>query len=217
MPAHRVALLRFSRFVPVLLMAAYACRNSGSDSAAPPERAAAPPSESRTDALLLAAAKVALPPPGINPADLPEPNSEGARLLTQYCTQCHSLPSPAMHSATDWPRVLRRMWLRMERLPDSLGILTADNGGRTTLVNYLTANALRVSGANLPPGPGREDFEIMCSRCHALPDVKLHTSGDWPVVFMRMEQNMQRMNVSLPNQAQTGNILLYLQEVAKAP
>jgi len=32
---------------------------------------------------------------------------------------------------------------------------------------------------------------------------------------MRMERNMERMNVSPPSQEQTGNILLYLQDVAK--
>jgi hypothetical protein len=107
------------------------------------------------------------------------------------------------------------MWLRMDRLPDSLGIQTSDEGQRGTMLNYLMANALRVSGAELPPGRGREDFALICSRCHALPDIKVHASGDWPSVFLRMEQNMERMNVSLPNQEQTGNILLYLQEVAR--
>ena len=169
----------------------------------------------RSDALLLAATKVALPPPGILPGDLAEPDSPGAHLVVQYCGQCHPIPSPAMHSATDWPRVARRMWLRMDRLPDSLGIRTSDEGERGALLTYLTTNALQVSGAELPPGKGREDFAAMCSRCHALPDIKIHAAGDWPSVFMRMERNMERMNVSLPNQEQTGNILSYLQEVAR--
>ena len=120
-----------------------------------------------------------------------------------------------MHSATDWPRVLRRMWLRMDRLPDSLGIRTANEGERGTVLKYLMANALQVSGAELPKGPGREDFALICSRCHALPDVKIHASGDWPSVFLRMERNMERMNVSLPNGEQTSKILLYLQDVAR--
>ena len=120
-----------------------------------------------------------------------------------------------MHSATDWPRVVRRMWLRMDRLPDSLGIRTANEGERGDLLAYLTTNALQVSGAELPKGPGREDFAVICSRCHALPDIKIHASGDWPSVFMRMERNMERMNVSQPTGDQTGRILRYLQEVAR--
>jgi hypothetical protein len=107
------------------------------------------------------------------------------------------------------------MWLRMDRLPDSLGIRTADEGDRGTVLTYLMANALRVSGAELPPGAGRQEFSMICSRCHALPDIKIHSSQDWPSVFMRMEGNMQRMNVSLPNEQQTGKILTYLQSVAK--
>jgi cytochrome c5 len=169
----------------------------------------------RADAILLAAAKVALPPPGVEPGDLAEPTSRGAGLVVKFCGQCHSLPSPAMHSATDWPRVVRRMWLRMDRLPDSLGIRTADEGDRGTVLTYLTTNALRVSGAELPRGQGREEFAVICSRCHALPDIKIHSSGDWPSVFLRMERNMERMNVRPPTQAEGGKILLYLQDVAK--
>jgi len=119
-----------------------------------------------------------------------------------------------MHSATDWPRVVRRMWLRMDRLPGEFGIRTANEGERGTVLTYLMANALRVSGSDLPPGPGRDDFAVICSRCHALPDIKIHASGDWPAVFMRMERNMERMNVAPPNREQTDNILFYLQEVA---
>lgn len=175
------------------------------------------PGEARADALILAAAKIALPPPGISPGDLPDPNSPGARQVASYCGQCHSLPSPAMHSATDWPRVLRRMWLRMDMLPDSLGITTSDEGGRGSVLGYLTANALRVSGAELPPGPGRTEFAVSCSRCHALPDIKVHSAYDWPSVFLRMERNMERMRVSTPSVDETSRIVGYLQEVSKRP
>ena len=174
-----------------------------------------PVAEARADALLLAAAKVALPPPGVGPGALAEPGSAGAGLVVRFCGQCHALPSSAMHSATDWPRVLRRMWLRMDRLPDSLGIQTANEGERGTLLSYLTTNALRVTGAELPAGPGRQEFAALCSRCHALPDVKIHSPRDWASVYLRMERNMERMNVSLPTPDEASRILLYLQEVSK--
>jgi hypothetical protein len=199
-----------------VLPLASACRGSARVPVASVAHADASAAETRSDLLLLAAAKVALPPSGINPSDLAEPESPGAQLLTGFCAQCHPLPSPAMHSATDWPRVLRRMWLRMDRLPDSLGIRTADEGDRGTLLRYLMTHSLQVSGAELPPGPGREDFAAVCSRCHALPDIKIHASGDWPSVFLRMERNMERMSVSRPNAEQTGKILLYLQEAARS-
>ncbi len=213
MPVRQVTVSRLSLLASALVLFGSACRSEASV----PQPPAAPPAsaDTRADALLLAAAKIALPPPGIDSGDLAEPESPGAHLVDHFCNQCHPLPSPAMHSATDWPRVLRRMWLRMDRLPDSLGIRTANEGERGTVLKYLMANALQVSGADLPKGPGREEFAAICSRCHALPDVKIHASGDWPSVFMRMERNMERMNVSLPSGEQTSKILLYLQDVSK--
>jgi hypothetical protein len=215
MQVRHVSAASCSRAVAALWFIGLACRSSGSPPAASSAGVAPSSADARGDALLLAATKVALPPPGINPGDLAEPESPGAHLVTRFCNQCHSLPSPAMHSATDWPRVLRRMWLRMDWLPDSLGIQTGNEGERGTVLRYLMANALQVSGAELPKGAGRDDFAVICSRCHALPDIKIHASGDWPSVFMRMERNMERMNVSLPNAEQTGRILLYLQDVAR--
>ena len=168
----------------------------------------------RQDELLLAAANVALPPPGITLADLPDPNSPGAKLIGSYCGQCHNVPSPQMHSATDWPSVARRMWLRMELLPPTLGVKTPTLGERFVLLDYLTANALRVSGTTLPAGAGREAFAQVCSRCHALPDPRVHSRADWPTVFARMEQNMTRMQVPPPSREQSTDLLLYLQTVA---
>src|SRR5262245_66506533 len=37
-------------------------------------------------------------PPSIEPRDLPEPQSQGARLTSRYCVQCHYLPNPHMHT-----------------------------------------------------------------------------------------------------------------------
>jgi hypothetical protein len=44
----------------------------------------------------------------------PEPASEGATLMNEYCTQCHSLPRPEQHTASGWPPVLQRMATRMQ-------------------------------------------------------------------------------------------------------
>jgi cytochrome c5 len=184
----------------------------------------APPAESQqavshgltpSDELLLAAANIALPPPGVTPADLPEPNSKGAQLLAQFCAQCHQLPTPTMHSATDWPSIARRMWLRMEWLPPMLGVKVPTMAERFATLDYLTTHALRVSAANLPPGAGRESFELVCSRCHALPDPRVHSAADWPAVFARMQQNMERMKVAPLTRSQTSDILLYLQSTGR--
>ena len=168
----------------------------------------------RQDELLLAAANVALPPPGITAADLPEPNSKGAQLVGAYCGQCHNVPTPQMHSATDWPGIARRMWLRMELLPPTLGVKVPTAAERFAILDYLNTNALKVSGSTLPPGAGREAFSQVCSRCHALPDPRVHSREDWATVFARMERNMERMKVPPPTREQASDILLYLQMVA---
>ncbi len=194
-----------------MTLTAAACRENpkpAASSAVPPT-AAAPSTPS--DELLLAAARIALPPPGITAASLPEPGSPGAIALSTYCAQCHELPSPAMHSATDWPSVARRMWLRMDRLPAGVGIRAPDEGTRAELLSYLMANALQVGGANLPPGVGRYEFMMVCSRCHALPDPRVHSPKDWLAVFSRMERNMERMLVVPATPEETTRILTYLQ------
>ena len=45
-------------------------------------------------------------PPGQNSKAIPQTGSEGARIFSDHCAQCHNLPSPAMHAAGDWPPML---------------------------------------------------------------------------------------------------------------
>ncbi len=169
---------------------------------------------SQPDRLLLAAAKVALPPSGMAAGDMPDPQSPAAQLLVTYCGQCHALPVPTAHSATDWPSVARRMWLRMDFLPTSLGVKVPTAADRYTILTYLTTNALKVSGSVLPPGQGRDEFATVCSQCHALPDPRVHSAQDWPTVYARMERNMERMQVQPPGGTVGTDILVYLQTVA---
>jgi cytochrome c5 len=178
-----------------------------------PQAAQAPvaaPALSRTDRLILAAATVGLPPEGVQPVDLPDPGNRGGHLTAKYCAQCHALPAPTTHSATDWPSVARRMWLRMEWLPESLAVRVPTEAERYEILKYLTANALKVSGSVLPAGKGRETFALICSRCHALPDPRVHSKADWPTVYARMERNMERMRVKPPTAQQAEEILVYL-------
>ena len=57
------------------------------------------------------------------------------------------------------------------------------------------------------------DFRGLESRCHALPDPRVHSKEDWAVVFARMERNMERMKVPPPTGQQTEETLYYLQNV----
>ena len=51
---------------------------------------------------------------GVNPDDLPDSESPGAKLVENYCTQCHSLPDPMRHSDSEWPGVVDRMESRIQ-------------------------------------------------------------------------------------------------------
>lgn len=164
-------------------------------------------------------------PPGIAPQDLPDPRSEGARLLNHYCTQCHNLPGPGMHTAQEWPSVVDRMNQRMQMMGGH-GMMGMMRGGidapneseLKTVVEYLQAHAQqpidasRYSDLDTPAG---QAFQNACSRCHALPDPRQHTAAEWPTVFERMTRNMQAMGKSVPEQETLAGIVAFLQSHAK--
>lgn len=140
-------------------------------------------------------------PPGPDPATLPEPGSAGADLLTRYCVQCHHLPSPAMHTPANWPRIVERMVWRMEG-KGNMGTLMKDMmdhvqapaaQDRAVLLAYLKKHGQK------PIDPGRypdlatpqgQAFELACSQCHELPDPKRHTVREWPKVVERMRKHL---------------------------
>lgn len=168
-----------------------------------------------SEQLFLASAKAALPPPGRTLADLPDSGSAGARLLVQYCTACHALPTPSMHSATDWPQVTRRMWLRVDRVARDYDVPNPSTAERLVLLPYLTDHALQVSETNLPARPGREVFTTTCSRCHALPDPKQHSAADWVTVVRRMSQHLEQMLGVTLSREDFSQIVLYLEQVSE--
>lgn len=45
---------------------------------------------------------------------VPDNDSQGARLVSRYCTQCHARPSPKLHSASEWKAVISRMKMNMK-------------------------------------------------------------------------------------------------------
>jgi mono/diheme cytochrome c family protein len=141
-------------------------------------------------------------PSGVVPESLPEPDSSGARLFVRYCAQCHHLPSPATHSAEDWPAVATRMVDRMEQYRISrrgmgrrvIQMPTAEE--QQAILAYLQRHALppaRSDALGPPNTPGLSQFKQTCSQCHALPDPHLHTAAEWPGVVDRMRSNMNKM------------------------
>lgn len=53
-------------------------------------------------------------PPGLTVESLPDPQSPGAALLDQYCTQCHNLPGPDRHTTAEWRVVTSKMFMLMD-------------------------------------------------------------------------------------------------------
>ncbi len=195
--------------VPLLLAGIVGCGET-----APAGETATAEQTPTADDLITASARVSLPPPGTAPSDLPDANSEGAQFLRQYCTACHSLASPATHSATGWPVVLRRMWLRTEGVAEEYNLPVPDPRERVVILNYLLENALVVTRAELPAGPGRSLFAANCARCHELPDPSQHSANDWPAVVIRMRQHMVQMLRQSPPQSEVQEVILYLERVS---
>ncbi len=175
-------------------------------------------------------------PTGIPAEELPEPNSEGARLVAKYCSQCHGIPSPARHSAEEWVPTFRRMVRRMEH-SSRMGRMMGGMRGRgmrgprgmhgaaaptldeqRVMLAYLQEHALKPL-AELPPEkvdtPGAKAFSETCARCHALPSPDQHTADEWPAVVDRMRRHMAEMDVSDPGDETIREILDFLRENAR--
>ncbi|MFQ5536012.1 MAG: c-type cytochrome [Gemmatimonadota bacterium] len=185
-------------------------------------------------------------PVGVAADALPDPDSEGARLTARYCSQCHGIPSPGMHSAQEWPATVRRMAMRMEhsgrmgrmmgsrgmmggrgmmgrwrgRMP--MGMMGAESPTRVelgTILAYLQEYALKAAPAPPPDtatDPGAGLFAASCSRCHALPDPQQHTPAEWPDVVARMRRNMETMGAEPITDDEARQIVEYLQRASGA-
>ena len=159
-------------------------------------------------------------PLGINPASLPQPHSEGAELLQHYCTQCHDLPGPGLHTAAEWPAVVERMAARERMMSehDMLGIQAPSETELETLLAYLQQYAeipLNKATAKELDTPAGRAFSETCSQCHALPDPVQHSAAEWPAVVLRMKRHMVAMGKPVPARSTLDAIGTYLQKYAK--
>lgn len=163
-------------------------------------------------------------PPGMDPKALPEPQSRGAQLLAHYCTQCHDLPGPGMHTAAEWPPVLERMNGRMQMMVNgmmggnTMGIEAPSGAELQTLTAYLQAHAQIPMDITKYPdlsAPDGKVFSTVCRQCHALPDPTQHTAREWSAVVMRMKKNMSIMKKNVPDEIATQQIVGFLQRHAR--
>ena len=163
-------------------------------------------------------------PPTFELRQLPERRSRGARLLVQYCVQCHNLPNPAMHHAAKWPGIFERMVVRMkgkgnlgELMHDMMaGVEAPTVAEAETLLAYLQKysqhplDPKRYPAINLPEG---QSFKLACQQCHVLPDPERHTASEWPAVVARMEKNMEWMNRVVGNRPEPDEPQLRIEEI----
>ena len=144
-------------------------------------------------------------PPVVQPGELPEPQSDGARLTARYCVQCHHLPSPQMHSAAKWDATVERMVWRMEGrgnlgalMKEMMADVRAPAAGEVvTLKRYLRKHGQREIDPAHPAlrSTAGQIYSLACSQCHALPDPQRYTEREWPAVVERMKRHMAWANV----------------------
>lgn len=73
---------------------------------------------------------------------LPEAGGESSGLFARSCSRCHALPTPAQHTAAEWPAVVARMRGNMLRF----GVDTLSDTAAGEIVAYLQ----RAAGAARP-------------------------------------------------------------------
>ena len=172
-------------------------------------------------------------PPSIEPRQLPEPASEGARLAARYCVQCHYLPSPQMHTPDKWTTTVVRMVWRMQG-KGNLGTVMKEMMDNVeaptdpevvTLTRYYQKhgqNEMDPAHPALRTEAGKI-YSIACTQCHALPDPRRHTAREWPGVVERMKRHMTWANTVVGPDSlkttptlQTSEIVSFLQRNARS-
>ena len=160
-------------------------------------------------------------PIGVESSQLPDPDSRGAGLLSRYCSQCHGIPSPRLHTAPEWSNVLTRMVKRMSKMElGGMGMMQIESPSQAEfeiLSSYLVVNSM----VGLDPqqsmemtGPGADAFREVCSACHALPDPRQHTQDEWPAVVDRMTRNMRSLDRVVPSDSELEQVITFLQSNA---
>jgi hypothetical protein len=178
---------------------------------------------------LVASTGTGLPPNSYRLADLPEPDARGALLQQVYCVQCHGISSPKMHTAEEWPILLRRMNMRMRTLRDRLGgetiegavdemlmaglqaanIPTAED--QDSLIAYFTRHGLPAAlPGEIGDGPDDKLYVEYCSLCHELPSRTAHGPEGAQALVYRMSAMMEILGMVPPSEAEKQRLVAYL-------
>ena len=75
-------------------------------------------------------------------ASLPEGKSQGAQLVAKYCSQCHAVPPPSIHTAEQWSQVTSRMREHIgQQAGAGAGVLVPSASELDTITQYLGKHA----------------------------------------------------------------------------
>lgn len=178
-----------------------------------------------------------MPKTGLKPDELPEPTSIEAKTYVQYCSPCHVLPNPRMHSAEEWIEVVERMYLRMKMMSMTEGSEGSIGFGimrgmmermmevgeiteaeKSIILGYLQQNALDIlTEEEIQAFKSREAeiFKQVCSQCHDLPNPKLFPVMKWPEIIAKMKESMKEMEFPVMNYEEEKAILEFLKKNAQ--
>lgn len=76
-------------------------------------------------------------PPQTRTSPQQKDSSAPEQAFAETCSQCHALPSPAQHSAAEWPSVVQRM----EHYMQSSGLTPPDQRTTGEIIDYLQTHA----------------------------------------------------------------------------
>ncbi len=160
-------------------------------------------------------------PQGIDPQLLPNKNSQSAQTFIKYCSQCHRVPGPGLHTSAQWPSVIERMNKRMKMMSQDMmmmNIKAPTEKELALITEYVTQNAQQamtideIAKINSTNG---EKFKQVCAQCHALPNPAKYPKSAWPSIIKRMRANMLNMGKTPPDENTTNAILNFLVTQAK--
>jgi len=146
-----------------------------------------------------------------------DPAQPGADLFVKTCTQCHDLPNPKIHAATEWPPIITQMLGRLQKrkmMSVSTHPLFVPNDQQVgQLVTYLKDHAMKEATRS-----GNETssefilYESKCTQCHALPHPTTHTRLEWPTVIDRMREHIKERQKNSITDEEKSLILNFLAE-----
>ena len=146
-------------------------------------------------------------------AMIPERESKGGSLFNKYCSQCHNIPNPVMHSGNEWPMAFERMVRHARTIGTTYeGIALPTLQEKKEIITYLQRNGLKALPEDDPSLKGAEAIQFLwfCSTCHAPPDPILHSPKEWKKVVEKMNKNRTSSGRSTMSKTEIDKILKFL-------